>query len=85
MNMIGRLKRWYQWGSVLAETDVRDPKRNEPLYAYIKVRPWWYWAGKRAMLFLSLVWRRWEATDPNSRIGFRTAWQVARLVYENVP
>lgn len=36
---------------------------------------------RRLRLFSSLVWRRWEATEPQSRLDVRLAWEVACRVH----
>jgi len=36
---------------------------------------------KRIYLFLRLVWRRWEPENPQSRIDWRTACDVAGIVW----
>lgn len=64
------------WTTVLAQTDVRDPEINKPLYAYAKVRPRWYWTLRRLKLFLGIVWRKW---DEGYRLSWSTAWEVSEV------
>ena len=63
------------WTTVLAPTDISDPRTGEPLYVAAKVRPAWYWNWRRVCLFLSIVWRKYEV----SRIDWRTAWAVSKV------
>jgi len=62
------------WTYCLVVTDIRNPlDPSTPLYADAKIRPAWYWCYRRVGLFLSILWRKYEA----ARIDWRTAWSVS--------
>lgn len=65
------------WGDVLVGTDV-----GEGLYVSAKVRPRWFWMLKRVRLFIRLCWHDLREAD-GYRIGLRTAWDVAGIVYDD--
>lgn len=59
----------------MAATDIRGHD-GETLYAEAIVRPRWFWFLRRMKLFLSIVWRKWDA---GYRLSISTAWSVSKV------
>ena len=68
-----------KWTTILTPTTFNIPGTNEPLYVWKKVRPQWYWKLKRLLLFLIILWRRWE----DARLSWSLSWSVACGIYED--
>lgn len=63
------------WKTELRPAGIYDPRDGEMLYAETDIRPAWYWWIRRMVLFLQIVWRRYE----DQRISIRTAWSVSEV------
>lgn len=71
------------WGAEFRETDVRSPT-GEPLFAWAKVRPGWWWRLMRLRLFAILMWLAcswWRRHDET--MSPRTAWEVSGMVWRS--